>query len=234
MAHNASRIRDGAHDGEQPRDGIWPAPSQSTMTAAVSNAVDLLSMTDAQIASITASATAALVETEQKKVDSLSDEELFAEAAKLEQELKKALAAAAKKGSPQAAAQATQGPVAVFEGVPIDCGAVADAALKVDVEGSEVDVAKGMAELLASQHLADRLLHLLRHREVAARHRIAADPARQRHEAEEAAGAGDEPCSRAPLPAGAARRACAAARRAAACCTTRPLPAAAARRGAAW
>jgi len=62
-------------------------------------------------------------------VEALPDDKLMAEVSAVEAELAKALAALAKKGGSSAAASSSSGPIAFFEGAPIDCGKVAAVAI---------------------------------------------------------------------------------------------------------
>ena len=79
-------------------------------------AVDLLSI---DAAAVGAAASNALEQT----IKDLPDDKLFETVAAIEDELKKAMAALAKK-RPGEQLTCTKGPITCFEGTPIDCGAV--------------------------------------------------------------------------------------------------------------
>jgi hypothetical protein len=118
-------------------------------TAAIEQAVNLMSI---DVDAITKQATASLVEAETKALLALPDDQLFAEVAKIEAELKKAQAALQCKQA-NATPDATIGPCTIFEGSPIDCGKVAKAAIAAveDLEAmAEADL-KSMATDVEAQ-----------------------------------------------------------------------------------
>lgn len=108
---------------------------------AAEDAVNLLSI---DVAAVTAKVVADAMASEKSYVESLPDDKLFAEAAAVEAELAKALAALQKKkeaAGATAAPSCEKGPIAYFECTPIDCGAVAAAAVAAMTAGlSQADV----------------------------------------------------------------------------------------------
>lgn len=100
------------------------------------SAVDLLSVDAATIA---ANVTAEALKVEQVSLETLDESALLAEAANVEAQLKRALAALEKKKAESSGACAGacgSGTVAFFEGTPIDCGRVA-AAIVAELEEDE-------------------------------------------------------------------------------------------------
>ena len=77
----------------------------------------------------TAMVGAVAADAEKAYIDSLPDEDLFDAVATVQSELEKAKAALARKRPAPERLTSTKGPFAFFEGTPIDCGAVADAAV---------------------------------------------------------------------------------------------------------
>ena len=93
---------------------------------AAEGAADLLSIDASSVSVAVADATVAA---EKAYIDSLPDDKLFDTISEVQEQLAKAMAALEKKGGAQPAAS-TSGPCAFFEGVPIDCGAVAAVAIQ--------------------------------------------------------------------------------------------------------
>lgn len=129
---------------------------------------DAASLLSVDLDQVTATISKETLAAEKAHVESLPDDKLFAEAAAIEAELAKALAALKKKGGappapPAGAASSSEGPIAVFEGAPIDCGKVAEAAitaqlaalseadLKAMIASTEVELAKAEACLAAKK-----------------------------------------------------------------------------------
>lgn len=114
-------------------------------------AVDLLTV---DVAAVTARVTADLLEAEKAELETMDEKALFAEAAKIEAELQRAVAALqAKSGADMTAdAEAPKpiGPCTAFEGTPIDCGLIAASAVQAadeDVAYLEAELAKATAAL---------------------------------------------------------------------------------------
>jgi hypothetical protein len=103
----------------------------------------------------TAMVGAVAADAEKAYIDSLPDEDLFDAVATVQSELEKAKAALARKRPAPERLTSTKGPFAFFEGTPIDCGAVADAAVDAymgalsDVE-LEAMATQAQAELAAA------------------------------------------------------------------------------------
>lgn len=121
---------------------------------AVDEAVSLLSI---DVAAVTANVAAEALAAEKAYVEALPDDKLFAEASSIEAELAKALAVLEKKkqaapapappAADAAAPSSSNGPVALFEGTPIDCGAVAAAAVAAQVAAlSDAELEKLVAD----------------------------------------------------------------------------------------
>lgn len=166
------------------------------MTGKVEAAVNLLSV-DAE--AVVRNTTAAVVEAEKAHVESLSDEALLSEAAKVEAELQKALAALAakKQAAGVSVPVAAAGPSAIFEGVPIDCGAVAAVAVGAALESMSDAALKAMTgETEAQLASAKKALEAKRRGAPAA----AAAPATARAPAAQSSAAPQTPTSRAREP----------------------------------
>ena len=131
------------------------------MPTTAEKAVDLLTV---DVEAVKQVASAEVITEQRRAMEGLSTDELFAEAAKVEEALQKAVAALeAKKagggGSGSGAARDKVGPIALFEGTPIDCGAVAacavaaaygamdGAALEALIAQTEVELSKAKAAL---------------------------------------------------------------------------------------
>ena len=82
-----------------------------------------------EAAAVAAMVGAVAADAEKAYIDSLPDEDLFDAVATVQSELEKAKAALARKRPAPERLTSTKGPFAFFEGTPIDCGAVADAAV---------------------------------------------------------------------------------------------------------
>ena len=108
-----------------------------------------------EAAAVTAMVGAVAADAEKAYIDSLPDEDLFDAVATVQSELEKAKAALARKRPAPERLTSTKGPFAFFEGTPIDCGAVADAAVDAymgalsDVE-LEAMATQAQAELAAA------------------------------------------------------------------------------------
>jgi len=105
---------------------VGRSPLVATLDAhTMAATADLLAI-DAKTAAAKVGAIAA--DAEKAYVDALSDDQLFDTLASMQAELEKAMAAMQRKRVPDNLTT-TDGPRSCYEGTPIDCGAVADAAI---------------------------------------------------------------------------------------------------------
>ena len=116
-------------------------------------AADLLSV---DVNAISSKVAADVIEAEKQTLASMDEKELFSEAAKIEAELQRAMAALAKKTGGDGSAgssSGTAGPIGPYavspDGTPIDCGAVAAAAIAACETQTylEAELAKAKAAL---------------------------------------------------------------------------------------
>jgi len=112
-------------------------------------AEEAASLLSVDIEAITAQVTQEAAASERAAIEALPDDALHAEAQRVEAELASALATLAKKSAasasagPPTAAAASTGPIAFFEGTPIDCGKIAAA-----VSAAELDAIDDLSGLI--------------------------------------------------------------------------------------
>ena len=130
------------------------------MGTKIDEAVSLLSVDVAQVTETVAKEALAA---EKAYVEGLPDDKLMAEVACVEAELAKALAALEKKKGAAAAAAGEKasfkGPIALFEGTPIDCGAVAAAVVQAQMDAlSTAELEAEIAQIKAELEKANAVL----------------------------------------------------------------------------